>query len=212
MQSNSSTAPPRHYDNTWCDLDDDALRRYHRQYRRRLALIDGEVPEDVRESTREYLTMCVADAEHEEARRARAAELGVPREGDTFPQEWIADLKARIRLDDLLIHDLGARLGKPTPKGIRRGPCPICKTSERSDSFLVSTGDPHDQHYYCFRCGARGDAINATMQAWGYSFPQAVTHLAQQGNVPLPTRPRPAPTPTNPSYLHLMLGGDDGGC
>jgi DNA primase len=47
--------------------------------------------------------------------------------------------------------------------------------------------DVRHQHYYCFRCAARGDAITALMQAYDASFGWAVTQLAQRSNLPLPT-------------------------
>jgi DNA primase len=68
--------------------------------------------------------------------------------------------------------------------GKRQGPCPICKRG--STCFTVYVKDEADQHYWCFRCGARGDCFNAMMQAWGYSFPEAVKHLADEYHIPLP--------------------------
>lgn len=177
----------RPIDNTWRDLTDEELRRYLTSYRRRLVLVDEEVPAgEVREHTREFLAALVENAEQEDKRRERAAALGVPRDVNRYPDEWLADLKGRTLLDELLIYEAGARLGKPNKEGTRRGPCPFCKTSEHSDSFTVHTGDPADQWFYCFACQCRGDAISALMLSWGETFPQAVEHLARNANVTLP--------------------------
>lgn len=176
-------------DRSWRALTDEEVRHWLAMYRRRLATLDDDEPDpEVRESTRDYLAMLTEDGEAEAARRA------VPGRGqalDRFTPAFLADLKARVMLDALCEHELGATLGKPTLGGVRRGPCPICGTSAHSDSFGVHTADPANQWYYCHRCGATGDAISAIMQAYGDPFPRAVERLARYGGVPVP----PAPTP-----------------
>lgn len=187
MLLNLTIPPLRAIDNTWRDLTDEELRRYLTSYRRRLVLVDEEVPAgEVREHTRAFLVALVETATAEDKRRDRAAVLGVPRDVNRFPEDWLADLKTRVMLDTLLEYEAGARLGRPNREGTRRGSCPFCKSSEHSDCFSVHTGDPADQWFYCFRCQCRGDAISAIMLAWGETFPQAVEHLARNGNVALP--------------------------
>lgn len=195
-------------DRSWQLLTDEELRRWLALYRRRLALVDAEIRDPFeREPTRQYLAMLVGDAEREEAGRERAAELGVPRERDQFPQAFIADLKSRIKFDELLEYEAGARLGRAKARGVRRGPCPFCRASESSDCFAVHTAEATDQWYHCFRCAAAGDAISAIMQAYGDSFRSAVERLARSGNIPLPS---PPPDPEAPQRRYLAIARGDG--
>ena len=201
----------RDYDLSWRLLTDEELRRWAAHYRRRLALVDEEVGSPFeREPTRQFLAMLVADAGREEASRARAETMGVSREPERFPAEFVADLKARVKLDELLEYEAGARLGRASERGVRRGPCPFCRASEASTCLAVHTADEADQHYYCFRCGATGDAISAIMQTYGDPFPRAVERLARHGGVPLPA---PPPDPASPQarYVALARGEAAGG-
>lgn len=178
------------YRNSWRDLSDADLARYLTNHRRALILLDGEVADpDVRESTRAWLRTLIADAGAEDERRERAAELGVPRDARAFPVEFLAHLKASIRLDEMVAHELGALLGRQSKAGVRRGPCPLCKSSPDSDCFIVHLADPAEQWWYCFRCLAGGDAIDLIVQAYGDSFPDAVRRLAAHGHIPLPAPP-----------------------
>jgi DNA primase len=61
------------------------------------------------------------------------------------------------------------------------GLCPF--HGEKSPSFSVS---PSKQFYYCFGCGASGDAIRFLTEHTGASFRDAVTDLAQQVGLPVP--------------------------
>jgi hypothetical protein len=192
VSTNLTTASPRPRDTSWADLDDDALRRYSTQYRRRLALLDQEVPEDIRESTRAFLEALIEDAQREHLRREKCVALGIPREGDRFPADFLDRLRRETRLDILCEYHMGARLGRER-QGKRQGPCPVCKHG--SNCFTVYVADPDDQHYWCFRCGARGNCFNAMMQAWGYSFPEAVKHLADEYHIPLPVAKEEARPP-----------------
>lgn len=164
------------YSNSWRDLGDEELRHYLRQYRRDLA---GERDP----GTRDYLIMLVNDAQAEHDRRVRAVALGVPLETQRFSPEFIDDLKSRIMLDELLIHELGAAFGKVNGAGWRHGHCPLCK---HKDCFGVYVADKRAQRYLCFSCRAGGDAIAAIQQAYGDSFHQAIERLCRHGNVPLP--------------------------
>lgn len=188
--------PSNTYINSWRDLSDADLARYLTSYRRAVVLLDEEVADpEVRESTRAWLEMLIADATSEDERRERAAELGVPRDAQTFPPAFIADLKANIHLDEMLIFEFGAQLGKANRAGIRRGPCPICKASESSTCFVVSTADRENQWWYCFRCLAGGDAIDVIVEAYRDSFPDAVRRLAAFGRIALPEPPTQAAAP-----------------
>lgn len=61
------------------------------------------------------------------------------------------------------------------------GLCPF--HSERTASFSVS---PDRDIYYCFGCGAGGNAINFIMAAENLTFPEAVEALAARAGIALP--------------------------
>lgn len=61
------------------------------------------------------------------------------------------------------------------------GLCPF--HNEKSPSFSVSQGK---QMYYCFGCGAGGNAITFVMEYENYSFPEALKMLADRAGVRLP--------------------------
>lgn len=64
-----------------------------------------------------------------------------------------------------------------------QGLCPLHK--EKTPSFSV---DPVAGLFYCFGCGAGGDAIKLHMLATGDDFPAAIETLAGRYGIPLPTR------------------------
>ena len=64
-----------------------------------------------------------------------------------------------------------------------QGLCPMHK--EKSPSFSV---DPVQGLFYCFGCGAGGDAIKLHMLTTGDDFPAAIETLAQRYGIPLPSR------------------------
>ncbi len=64
-----------------------------------------------------------------------------------------------------------------------QGLCPIHK--EKSPSFSV---DPVQGLFYCFGCGAGGDAIKLHMLSTGDDFPAAIESLATRYGIPLPSR------------------------
>lgn len=102
------------------------------------------------------------------------------------------------RFDDALLERL--RTSAPLPGMIGRsvalkragkswaGLCPF--HGERTPSFHV-----YEDHFHCFGCGARGDAIAWVMRRNGMSFPAAVESLAGELGLDLPDRPRHAPRP-----------------
>lgn len=183
------------YDRSWRLLTDVDLARALAMHRRALALVDAENPDPiVRESTREYLAMLVEDGEAEEARRRRCVALGIPRDPERFPPDFLAAVRSAVRLDDLLAYEAGAKLGRANGRGIRRGPCPFCKTSDESTSLVVSVAEPENQWWYCFACCTGGDCFTAIMAAWGLEFPQAVEKLAKgAGLAPPPQAPASRP-------------------
>ncbi|HYN23391.1 MAG TPA: DNA primase, partial [Thermoanaerobaculia bacterium] len=64
-----------------------------------------------------------------------------------------------------------------------QGLCPLHK--EKTPSFSV---DPVQGLFYCFGCGAGGDAIKLHMLATGDDFPAAIESLAGRYGIPLPSR------------------------
>ena len=64
-----------------------------------------------------------------------------------------------------------------------QGLCPMHK--EKTPSFSV---DPAAGLFYCFGCGAGGDAIKLHMLATGDDFPAAIEALAGRYGIPLPSR------------------------
>jgi DNA primase len=61
-----------------------------------------------------------------------------------------------------------------------KGLCPF--HSEKSPSFTVT---PEKQIYRCFGCGAGGNIIRFLMEIEGLSFSEAVTKLAEDGDIPI---------------------------
>ena len=61
------------------------------------------------------------------------------------------------------------------------GLCPF--HNEKSPSFSVS---PSKQMFYCFGCGAGGNAFTFVMKYENYTFPEAVKFLAEKAGVDLP--------------------------
>ncbi|MEM7483329.1 MAG: DNA primase [Acidobacteriota bacterium] len=86
--------------------------------------------------------------------------------------------------DAIDIVDIAADHTRLTPKGQRHeGLCPLHK--EKTPSFSV---DPDRGLYYCFGCGAGGDAIKLHMELSGDDFPAAIESLALRYGVPITAR------------------------
>ena len=87
-----------------------------------------------------------------------------------IPQHFIDDLLARVNIIDVV--DARIKL-KKTGKNYS-ALCPFHK--EKSPSFSVN---PDKQFYYCFGCGAGGNALGFVMDFEHCSFPEAVEELAK---------------------------------
>jgi DNA primase len=86
--------------------------------------------------------------------------------------------------DAVDILDVAAAHTRLSKKGNRHvGLCPFHK--EKTPSFSV---DPSQGLYYCFGCGAGGDAIRLHMLTSGDDFPGAIESLARLYGIPLPSR------------------------
>jgi len=64
-----------------------------------------------------------------------------------------------------------------------KGLCPF--HGEKTPSFHVH---PDRGFYYCFGCGAKGDAITFVRETEKMEFPEAVAYLARRAGIPLPLR------------------------
>jgi DNA primase len=90
---------------------------------------------------------------------------------------FIADLLARVDIVEVIGRHVQLKKGGANLMGL----CPF--HGEKSPSFSVS---PSKQFYYCFGCGASGDAIRFLTEHTGASFRDAVTDLAQQVGLAVP--------------------------
>ncbi|MBM3293563.1 MAG: DNA primase [Candidatus Aminicenantes bacterium] len=63
------------------------------------------------------------------------------------------------------------------------GLCPF--HAEKTPSFTV---DAEKQLYHCFGCGVGGDVFSLVMEKENLGFPEALRHLAERYNIPLPRR------------------------
>jgi len=98
-----------------------------------------------------------------------------------IPQSFIDDLLNRTDIVDVV----GARVQlKKTGKNYSAC-CPFHK--EKTPSFTVS---PDKQFYYCFGCGAGGNALGFVMDHDHLEFPQAVEDLAKRIGLEVPREER----------------------
>ncbi len=94
-----------------------------------------------------------------------------------IPPGFIADLLSRIDIVDVIGRHVQLKKSGANLMGL----CPF--HGEKTPSFSVS---PAKQFYYCFGCGASGDAIRFLTEHTGASFRDAVTELAQQVGLTVP--------------------------
>lgn len=102
-----------------------------------------------------------------------------------IPQRFIDDLLSRVDIVDVV--DTRVKLRK-TGKNYS-GLCPFHQ--EKSPSFTVQ---PDKQFYYCFGCGAGGNALGFIMSYDNLDFPEAVEALAKDMGLEVP---REENTPQN---------------
>ena len=108
---------------------------------------------------------------------ARAQRIAFARLDSVIPSGFIADLLARVDIVDVIGRHVQLKKGGANLMGL----CPF--HGEKSPSFSVS---PSKQFYFCFGCGASGDAIRFLTEHTGASFRDAVTDLAQQVGLAVP--------------------------
>lgn len=120
----------------------------------------------------------------------------------TIPSSFIHDLLNRVNIVDAI--DRHVSLKKAGANYVAC--CPF--HNEKTPSFTVS---PTKQFYHCFGCGAHGNAINFLMEYSGYSFVEAVQHLAAFTGISMPDlQPvqkksiRPADTQLDKTTTHTI--------
>ncbi|MES2819524.1 MAG: DNA primase [Pseudomonadota bacterium] len=117
-----------------------------------------------------------------------------------IPQGFIDDLLNRTDIVDVVSSRVQL---KKTGKNFSAC-CPFHK--EKTPSFSVS---PDKQFYYCFGCGAGGNALGFIMDHDNLDFPQAVEELAKAAGMDVPredsTGRRQAPRQPTDSPLYPLL-------
>jgi DNA primase len=115
-----------------------------------------------------------------------------------IPQTFIDDLLDRVDIVDVI--DRRVKLRKTGKNYSAR--CPF--HDEKTPSFSVN---PEKQFYYCFGCGAGGNALGFIMDYENIDFPQAVENLAGGLGLEVPREqsargpgPAPAGAPNKPLY------------
>ncbi len=93
------------------------------------------------------------------------------------------DLKHDVLAATDLVALVGAVTGLKKAGNSWKGLCPF--HGEKTPSFHVH---PDRGFYFCFGCGAKGDAITFVRETEKMEFPEAVAYLARRAGIPLPLR------------------------
>ncbi len=93
------------------------------------------------------------------------------------------DLKHDVLAATDLVALVGAVTGLKKAGNSWKGLCPF--HGEKTPSFHVH---PDRGFYYCFGCGAKGDAITFVRETEKLEFHEAVAYLARRAGIPLPLR------------------------
>ncbi len=96
-----------------------------------------------------------------------------------IPQSFIDDLLNRSDIVEVV----GSRIQLKKAGKNYTARCPFHQ--EKTPSFSVS---PDKQFYYCFGCGAGGNALGFIMDHDNLDFPQAVEDLAKRAGMEVPAR------------------------
>jgi len=97
-----------------------------------------------------------------------------------IPQAFLDDLLDRVDIVEVI--DRRVKLKKSGKNYSAR--CPF--HDEKTPSFSVN---PDKQFYYCFGCGAGGNAMGFLMDYESLDFPQAVENLASSEGLEVPREP-----------------------
>jgi DNA primase len=116
---------------------------------------------------------------------------------ERIPREFIQQLLARVDIVDFI--DGRVPLRKKSSNNYFAC-CPF--HAEKSASFSVSQ---NKQFYYCFGCGAHGNAIDFLMQYDKLSFPEAIESLAKLTGMVIPRETVASNKPNiNPDLYELL--------
>lgn len=91
-----------------------------------------------------------------------------------YTKESLEELKSRVDLVDVI----GSHIDLKRMGTAYKALCPF--HDEKSPSFVVEKGE---SHYHCYGCSAHGDAIAFLMEHLGYSFTDAIEHLAERSGI-----------------------------
>ncbi len=121
-----------------------------------------------------------------------------------IPQSFIDDLLNRTDIVDVV----SSRVQLKKAGKDYTACCPFHK--EKTPSFSVS---PDKQFYYCFGCGAGGNALGFLMDHDNLDFPQAVEDLAKAAGMEIPReesgRPHKPRQPTDSPLYPLLTAAAD---
>lgn len=107
-----------------------------------------------------------------------------------FSKAFLEEVKQRNNLTDLISRVVPLKRAGSNMVGC----CPF--HSEKTPSFTVF---PATSSYYCFGCGAGGDAISFVMQSEGLEYREAVEQLALRAGIPLEEEPDRRGIPAAPA-------------
>ena len=121
-----------------------------------------------------------------------------------IPQSFIDDLLNRTDIVDVV----SSRVQMKKAGKNYTACCPFHK--EKTPSFSVS---PDKQFYYCFGCGAGGNALGFIMDHDNLDFPQAVEELAKAAGLEIPREEggrshKPRQPTDSPLYPLLTAAAD----
>lgn len=116
---------------------------------------------------------------------------------ERIPRDFIQQLLSRVDVVDLI--DERVPLRKKSSNNYFAC-CPF--HTEKSPSFSVSR---NKQFYYCFGCGAHGNAIDFLMQFDRLSFPESVETLANRAGIVIPRETTKAPRTSFNQNLYELL-------
>ena len=113
-----------------------------------------------------------------------------------IPQSFIDDLLDRVDIVDVV--DRRLKLKKSGKNYTAR--CPFHQ--EKTPSFSVN---PEKQFYYCFGCGAGGNALGFIMDYENLEFPQAVEMLADTAGMKVPREESKSPAARGQRDLYPLM-------
>jgi DNA primase len=116
---------------------------------------------------------------------------------DHIPREFIEQLLSRVEIVELI--DSRVTLRKKSGNNYFAC-CPF--HNEKNPSFSVSQ---NKQFFYCFGCGAHGNAIDFLIQYDHFSFPEAVKALAKQVGLEVPNQAYSADKTASQQTLYDLL-------